>query len=415
MNLGASIRIFVLCAFGASLDLSISATQIGAALLLIDWAWRAASKEKSGVWKAADLDFPIVLFFLWTGFTGIFRHSITMLDFLRNQSAFLLFFWAAQALDDKSTRRLLRWLCIGAALAGALGILQALFKINYLPDQRTYVVPAFFKNWPECIVHKLSLNNERAQGPRTHPLTYAESFIPGFFLLLGGLAREIRSARPSFLKMVSIGFGLALVVGGILLAQGRAVWLGLGLGLLVFACAVGRRFFFITVLLFGFALAVVAAVSPRIRGRFLSVASSSGGITADQQSKAVRFTLWRQAVEGILSHPVVGVGLEGARLTSIDPISHEQRVWTETHNLFLQFALELGLIGLGIFAWILVIIGRMVYRAAPDWRPAFAGMFVAFLVAGLTESWPKDKSVAMLFWLLIGNLAFLNQNRNEKI
>ncbi len=398
--------------FGLGLNLSISVAQLVAGLLLLEWGWRVFKKKNPIGWRRSSLDLPIAVFSAWAIFSTAVHGSANARDTLSNLSALLLFFWATQTANEESTQRLFRWICIGAALAGAHGVLQALSGVNYLPVQRTYVVPEALQGLPTWFTRELALNNDRAMGPRNHPLTYAESFIPAFFLLLARLVREVKENGVATKKNLLIVTAVGLICGGVLLAQGRAVWLGLGLGILFFGWVVGRRFFMMTALVLAFGLVAVAIASPRLRDRLLSVATSTGGSVGDQQSKSMRYTMWRGALEGIRANPVLGVGLEGTRLTVIDPVMQTERTFTETHNMYLQIALETGLVGLGIFLWILIIITRMIGRAPPAWRPAFAGMFAAFLVAGLTESWPKDSEVAMLFWLMMGFLAVVI--RNEK-
>ena len=397
--------------FGLALNLSISVAQMAAAMLLLWWAWRVYQNKDGVRWRATELDVPILAFIAWALFTAVIRQSTGFRDALSSQSAFLLFFWASQAIDGSDTRRLLHWIGVGAVLAGLIGIVQVLSQINFKPVEKIYTTPDFFQGWPRWLVHEMATVNDRAVGPRNHPLTYAESFIPGFFLLLGRLVRELKEARPSLRVIGFVSGGLAIIAGGVLVAQGRAVWLGLGAGLLVFSWGVGRKFFLKTIFFGSLALAIIVAVSPRIRGRLLSVTMISAGTEGDQHSKSMRYDLWREVAVGIRAYPIVGVGLEGARLNTMDPVMKEMRVWTETHNMFLQFMLELGGIGMGLFLWILIVIGRMIWRAPPAWRPAFAGMFVAFLAAGMTESWPKDKEIGMLFWTMIGSLAFFSREK----
>lgn len=410
MNPALRVRSALTCLFALGLCLSISAAQILAALLLIDWAFNAYRRPAGERWKRAHLGAPIVIFTGWALTTAIVHGTANVRDALSAHSSFLLFFWAAQTLDNESARRFFRWLCLGTVLAGLQGILQSVSGVNYLPVERVYSKPEFFDGWPLWIIKELALNNERAVGPRNHPLTFAESFIPGFFLLLGWLVFRVREQRASIGKSLLIAAGLGVVVAGILLAQGRAVWLGIGFGILVFGMSQGRKFCVKTILSLAAALVIVGVASPRMRGRLMSVATVSGGTLGDQQSKSMRYALWRDALTGIREHPVAGIGLEGTRLINIDPVLNRERVWTETHNLYLQFALELGLVGLGLFLWILVLIARMIYLSPARWRPAFAGLFAAFLVSGLTESWPKDKEVDMLFWTMIGALAALRRH-----
>ncbi|MCG3203487.1 MAG: hypothetical protein KCHDKBKB_00155 [Elusimicrobia bacterium] len=402
-------RLMFLALFGLALNISISVAEILAGLLLIEWFWRAVKSWKRTGFQQdqlfkTPLDIPIFLFVLWTLVLVVFQQTTGIRDMLSNQSALLLFFWAANALNKIEKQKLQEWLCWGSVFVGFWGILQYVGKVNYLPFQRTFVIPEFMTSWPQWLVHELALNNERAQGFRSHPITYAESMVPGFFLVLSGGALALQSRFSNVKKSFGLLLSVLLMAGGFLFSQSRGVWVGLAVGILVFGALQGRRFFLTTLLVLLGSISLVLTFSPKIRGRVLSVVSSSSGSVGDQYSKSTRYDLWRGAWNGIKERPLMGHGLRGVKLKSIDPISLEERVWTETHNMYLQITLELGAVGLGLFIWILVVIWWKIWFWRDPLRPAMGGMFVCFLVAGLTESWTKDQEVAMIFWLMMGIL-----------
>jgi O-antigen ligase len=128
---------------------------------------------------------------------------------------------------------------------------------------------------------------------------------------------------------------------------------------------------------------------------------------ADQQSKQLRFYIWNEAFRIIKSSPLTGVGADGVKINFKNVPGYEERVWTETHNIYLQQAAERGVIGLGILLWVFVILLKQLWRAPNVWRPALVSLLAAFLVAGLTESWINDSEVAMIFWTFCGCVSIL--------
>jgi O-antigen ligase len=81
-----------------------------------------------------------------------------------------------------------------------------------------------------------------------------------------------------------------------------------------------------------------------------------GGTTPPAQSLQSRLVLWQAALAEIEQRPLTGIGLEvfanriGPRLTG--------QYWINTHNIFLNIATELGLVGLGLVVVFLVVLAR---------------------------------------------------------
>ncbi len=381
-----------------------------AALLLIEWGYRAWREPAPVRSLPRYVEAPLFALFLWSIATGVWTGSSTVWNSVQSQSAFILFYWAACAVDSSETPAFFRWLCGATIVAGALGVVQHFTHINYVPHIKLYVIPEFFQDWFPPLVHLFAQNNERAVGPRSHPLTYAECFIPGFFLLLGWLVSEFRVRGWRTRTVFWLSLGMACVMGGILFAAGRAVWIGILVGTAGFAFALGKKYLrremFVALVV---VIPVVMFGSAKMRGRFLSIVSPTSGTLGDQLSKSTRLNIWHQAVRDFHGHPIVGVGLEGTRITTYDVTRGQNREWTETHNMYLQFLLELGVVGFGIFLWVLFACGKIIVNTSGLQRACFVGMFLSFLVAGLTESWPKDKEVAMLFWTMMGFASLLRK------
>jgi O-antigen ligase len=149
--------------------------------------------------------------------------------------------------------------------------------------------------------------------------------------------------------------------------------------------------------------------NPALRGRATSVAN-----TTSDKSNLIRLGLWHRSVEIIRDHPLRGVG-PGNFLVKPAELrwggSPPDKDWTETHNMYLQMAVERGLPGLAVFLWFLWAVGRALWRAARS-DPAALGIFFGFvglLLAGMTESWTNDSEVMMAFYFLAGSALALGR------
>jgi hypothetical protein len=124
-----------------------------------------------------------------------------------------------------------------------------------------------------------------------------------------------------------------------------------------------------------------------------------------------RVYLWQAALRLIAQRPLLGVGpdnfrhLYGAEL-GLD--SWDERI--QANNLYLELLVDLGLVGLLSFGWVLLgplrrIAGTL--RDAPPGRESFwtlgAGLAIlAFLVHGLLDTFLAFVPTALLFWLCLG-------------
>lgn len=108
-------------------------------------------------------------------------------------------------------------------------------------------------------------------------------------------------------------------------------------------------------------------------------------------SAAQRVEIWRHIGQAIAEHPLLGIGIDGARYTlSIAPGSIEGAL--HPHNAFLQIWLELGAVGVAWLAGFLLFLGSLIGRMPIEARPyADAALAAAILVSsfawGIWQTW----------------------------
>jgi O-antigen ligase len=93
----------------------------------------------------------------------------------------------------------------------------------------------------------------------------------------------------------------------------------------------------------------------------------------------------------------------------------------KAHNIYLQLAGEIGLVGLAVFLWLLVVLfneATNIYKSLKDNYFKIAaisliGCLIAFLVNGLTESSLQYSRVALIFWYLCGLALSLKKFTDE--
>lgn len=142
-------------------------------------------------------------------------------------------------------------------------------------------------------------------------------------------------------------FALVLAVGAVVVTFSRAGFLTLVTTVLMFALILGRR------RAPGAAaglLVIALAALPLLPAGYLDRISTITNIEADETGSARgRWRDTKVALGVVASNPIVGVGI-GQDILAMN----EERgaTWRRIHNAYLQYAVDLGVLGLGLFAWL---------------------------------------------------------------
>ena len=129
-----------------------------------------------------------------------------------------------------------------------------------------------------------------------------------------------------------------------------------------------------------------------------------------------RIAIYRNSLNMIKDHPIIGVGanvfMKNYKRYKESPEYNNVGTpdYIYAHNNFLHIAGELGLLGLGIFIWLLLNLFKEcvnIYRRLEDkflkvTSLSLAACLIAFLINGLTESSLYYSRLALIFWYLMG-------------
>lgn len=309
---------------------------------------------------------------------------------LGNWMAAALVFWLASRVltDGRTMRRVMSALFVSAGIVSSIGILQFVFGLKWLPQSHPPAGTLMNKNLAaELVVMALPL-----------------SLV------------AYRAVRRFAGRVAVIGTA-ALMLAYLFVAYSRAAWFALAVQAALLAFVTARswkrrvfrpRFLMITIAGAVSLLVLISqsrvvhpslGVSPyrHLRASFeaaMGGGRSETGVLADASALSVRTRLavWRNTVEMITDHSLLGVGIGNhpviypryARSAVRDPMFGETRQLNRVHNEPLQILAELGLPGLLIAAWL----------AFGCWRLAVAGLLgndsrrfgaaCAIALAGLT-------------------------------
>ncbi len=197
--------------------------------------------------------------------------------------------------------------------------------------------------------------------------TSAEGLIIAFYAVLAAI-----TVRAHLMAMMAI----PLLAAALLAAGSRGPVLALVIGLMtLLALTASNRLIRRRMLLLAGALVATALVVPLVVPGSVITRSLSAvlGDSAHGLSSNGRLVLWSQAYTALEQHPFVGIGTGGfAALSAENPYPH---------NLFLEVAAELGLVGLAV---VIALVGSLIASLISTWRAtAGNGRLAAAVVAAL--------------------------------
>jgi len=164
-----------------------------------------------------------------------------------------------------------------------------------------------------------------------------------FFLALGSFAKK---------KYVRWGlYGIALTcIYCLVLTLSRGSYFGFLVGILVLGFIKERKYLLmLVILMFSWQAVVPRAVQERV----LMTYEEEEGLDSSAQE---RVDLWQDALQVIGQNPVLGTGFDTYKFMGrVGP-------YQDTHNYYLKVFLELGLVGLLLFFWLIVSAFRLSWR-----------------------------------------------------
>jgi len=293
------------------------------------------------IWKSSDFAFLLAL--LWAG-VGAWRHTAIpyALDACLILFGCLACFLLARAVGGTQGGAMLmaRYLCL---IAGGIALIGAMQAVGWVP-----------RSWwdPPQFVAATFVNHN-------HFAALLEVVLPlGVALALSAPLKP----RQRFVVVVSC----VMMAAGLVMSCSRGAWLSLTLTTvagLAWAGFIRRKTLWSSRRITALSLVAVAAVLglamayPALRERLVSVLDAS-----NDPSYRMRQLIWQGSWELAKVHPVIGHGLGsfGFEFPRYRPVGL-YLLANAAHNDYLQLVTDLGLVGLGLAAWMaLLILGRIV-------------------------------------------------------
>ena len=162
------------------------------------------------------------------------------------------------------------------------------------------------------------------------------------------------------------------------------------------------------VLLIAFLATWTTIVPPAVKQRVMMTYDTESGEV--DHSAGTRLTLWEDALQAFDSNVMIGAGFNTYQYM------HRVGDYEDTHNFFLKVLVETGILGLGLFLWLLAKtfrVGYAVSKRAKDPFYASLGLGLAgWLVAAMVANFFGDRwmflQVCGYMWVIAGLVAGAN-------
>lgn len=300
---------------------------------------------------------------------------------------FVLFLVAPVVFDTEEHRRIL----LGAlvALGAYLGFTALMETLNI----RALVFPSFINN------PSLGTHVDRARGPFLEAVTNGAGLYTG---LIGATIALITWRTPRARQLAAVV--IVLCGGGLLFTETRSVWLAAVVSTVLTLLAIRElRYWFVPAVAAGTAVVMI------------SLATVPGLAHAVQHRENDDRTVWDRknlataSVNMVKAHPLLGIGVgrfvdESQDYFVESPDYPLTASGTINHNVYLTYAAEAGLVGVGL--WLLAVVlgaAEALLPGPPEarvWQAAFGSFFLFYLVISafvFAQVFPND-----MLWLLAG-------------
>jgi len=351
------------------------------------------------VWVRTPLDLPFFLLVVWILVTIPFATdpAYSFAEWRKLVTQMLVFYWALLVVrrygDGATRRQILAAVVIGTVALSLYALVDFVQRNGSLMDRQVRAwAPSSDSNWLT---------------------TYLVIGIP--LVVSAGLAIRTNWRRLAY---------FVVVLGPTLLTQVfsymRAGWLALVFQGIAFALFIGRRRLILWVL--GCCLAGVLGL----------LTLSQVGYQKDTVhplSLNIRLGVWKQALEEIMAHPLVGIGYGNDTFvtrfkdlveTDPNPLLHISK--SGPHNTFLMLAMGSGIPALIFMVWMLVSAVRMLLHGAsqvPDERSYVFLIGIAVMIVGFATRNCFDYmfagSLAYLFWILVATGLAESMKKSESL
>jgi len=385
--------------------------------ILAVWLMKVLREGKIS-WQKTPLNLSIFVFLFICGLSTLFSvsprlslwgmHGFYFEGFLSFLCYGIIYFITVNYVTDK--RKILKTLLTASVIVSVYALLQAT-GITFFVWRGTQPYPRVWSTF----------GNPNFLGP------YLIMIIPMYLIFLMKAKTINKKLLYSLFILISV---LALIF-----TYSRAAWLGIAVGLTVFALMVNKKqlkansFFLIGIIVSSIILASIyprlylhpqertTTMKPIVERAVSTVDLKEPGITA-------RLSAWETTIKMTLKRPILGFGLDTLGISfrqfmseKYEELAGRFRTAGYAHNEFLQYGVTIGLLGLGVYLFLLFTFFRILIRVSrrKDKNLLASGLAASCVALLINNQFSFSTLVpAALLWFFFGLGASLSEGEKKE-
>jgi len=377
------------CAVVFALPFSKSLAECGIAISIIAWISKKILKKEMGVaYSALNLS---LLFYVLACVPSLFISSYTALSlkaFITKVVKYAAFYYVI--IDTVDTKEMATDILIIGFLSACVILVDGLVQYYGSGIDFLHNYPAFKMRVPWDPVGFF-------RGFPTASFPYPNDLAAWIVIVLfPAMAVALFDLKKSMFRVFCAALSLGLLYL-VFLTKVRSVWMGMILSIVYMAVSKKMTWLFII-------LVIVLALPFILKMEMAQYIFQTGSLHD-------RMDMWKTGWEIFKQHPIIGNGVNTFFVTFMNLRQDE---WKGTrgsyaHNCYLQMAADIGIVGLGAFAWVIIayftsVVRSLKHMTDPFYHNALWGLSIGvfvFLVQSFFDTNLYSLNLAILFWCAI--------------
>lgn len=260
-----------------------------------------------------------------------------------------------------------------------------------------------------------------ARNPNIKTRVYATfenpNLLAEYLIMMFPVSIALFFYNRNLIKKIIFGISSGVILISIAFTYSRGGWIGLFIGTLVFLLLVNRK---ALLALIPVGMVGILFLPSTIIQRFMTIGN------LQDTSSFYRLNLWTKSVDIIKDFWYSGIGIGYIPFQKITPMYIKTMAPYHIHNVFLQTAIEMGIIGVTVFILLIFTLFKMGIKIVSKSESRFVSILMAGYIAslasilthGMVEHIFFNPKIIMTFWLMVGisiNYYVLNRKNVDEI